>query len=122
MLKRKKEKKQKISLGQYIKLWQSCNCDKYTIGDTGRAIEKRMKEHERGANYDQEKASGLSQHLKQTNHEANFNDVKVLYKEKDFRKRRFKEAFTIKKHKSNLLNRKEEIQLLSNVPSRHMTS
>ena len=91
------------------------NCDKFYIGETRRTIEKRMKEHKNGANGVQEKVSGLSQHLRQTNHEANFDEVKVLHKERDYKKRKFKEALEIKKYKSNLLNKKDEIQILSNV-------
>ena len=37
------------------------DCDKYYIGETGRTIEMRMKEHKQGANGEQEKVSGLSQ-------------------------------------------------------------
>ena len=91
------------------------DCEKYYIGETGRTIETRMKEHNQGANGEQEKVSGLSQHLKQTNHEADFDDVKVLFRERNFRMRKFKEALAIKEHKTNLLNKKEEIKLLSNV-------
>ena len=91
------------------------DCEKYYIGETGRTIETRMKEHKQGANGEQEKVSGLSQHLKQTNHEAEFDDVKVLFRERNFRMRKFKEALAIKEHKANLLNKKEEIKLLSNV-------
>ena len=61
-----------------------------------------MKEHKQGANGEQEKVSGLSQHLKQTNHEADFDDVKVLFRERNFRMRKFKEALAIKKQSSSL--------------------
>ena len=91
------------------------DCDKYYIGETGRTIETRMMEHRQGANGEKEKVSGLSQHLRQTNHEAEFDDVKVLFREKNFRMRKFKEALAIKEHKANLVNKKEEIKLLSNV-------
>ena len=89
------------------------DCNKYYIGETGRTIQTRMNEHEKGITSEKEKMSGLSQHIKQTGHQAKFNDVKVLYKENNFAKRKFKEAIAIKKHKCNLLNKKEEIKILS---------
>ena len=81
-------------------------------------LKTRLKEHEKGANNNvkqQESISGLSQHIKESNHNINFDDVEVLYREMNFQKRKFKEAIAIKKHNNQLLNKKEEVKALSNI-------
>ena len=94
----------------------SCeNCDKKYIGETGRRLETRIKEHKKGAEGEKENVSGLSQHIKQTKHKIKFDDVEILHRESDYTKRKFKEALAIKKGNEQLMNKKEEIKLLSDV-------
>ena len=93
------------------------NCEKYYIGETGRMLSVRLKEHkddgEKGNT--EQKISGLSQHIRDTNHQANFNEPIIMMKEKDFCKRKFKEALVIKKNNDSLLNKKEEKKVISNI-------
>ena len=74
-----------------------------------------MDEHRQDAEGEVEKISGLSEHLRQTMHKANFDDVEILNKESNFFKRKFKEAIAIKKNNTPLLNKKDEIKAISNV-------
>ena len=91
------------------------DCGSQYVGETGRSLETRMVEHRQDAEGEVEKISGLSEHLRQTMHKANFDEVEILNKESNFIKRKFKEAIVIKKNNAPLLNKKEEIKALSNV-------
>ena len=68
------------------------DCGSQYVGETGRSLETRMVEHIQDAEGEVEKISGLSEHLRQTMHKANFDDVEILNKESNFIKRKFKEA------------------------------
>ena len=92
------------------------DCQKCYIGETGRQLKIRLKEHERGSqSEDLSKMSGLSQHVIQTKHNIKFDEVKILYRESNFSKRKFKEGLAIKKSELELLNKKEEIRSLTNM-------
>ena len=91
------------------------DCGSQYVGETGRSLETRMAEHRQDAEGEVEKVSGLSEHLCQTIHKANFDHVEILNKESNFIKRKFKEAIAIKKNNAPLLNKKEEIKAISNV-------
>ena len=93
-----------------------CNdCEKCYIGETGRMVKTRMKEHKQDAENKKENVSGLSQHIRQTKHKMKFNEVQILNRENNKEKRRFKEAVAIKNSKIELVNKKEEIKVLSEV-------
>ena len=87
------------------------DCGSQYVGETGRSLETRMVEHRQDAKREIEKISGLSEHLRQTMHKANFDEVE----ESNFIKRKFKEAIAIKKNNPPLLKKREEIKALSNV-------
>ena len=91
------------------------DCGSQYVGETGRSLETRMDEHRQDAEGEVEKISGLSEHLRQTMHKANFYDVDFLNKESNFIKRKFKEAIAIKKNNAPLLNKNDEIKAISNV-------
>ena len=91
------------------------DCGSQYVGETGRSLETRMVEHRQNAEREIEKISGLSEHLRQTMHKANFDEVDILKKESNFIKRKFKEAIAIKKNNPPLLKKREEIKALSNV-------
>ena len=94
------------------------NClQKYT-GETGRKLKERMKEH----NDDGEKSpkdkkiTGISQHVKTTSHSPAWNDVRVIYRENNWKKRKFKEAGRItSNNKEQLMNKKDERKTISNL-------
>ena len=95
----------------------SCgDCDKCYIGETGRQLKIRLKEHERGSqSVELNRMSGLSQHVYQMKHNVKFNEVEILYREPNFSKRKFKEGIAIKNSDLELLNKKEEIRSLSQI-------
>ena len=65
-----------------------------------------MVEHRQDAEGEVEKISGLSEHLRQTMHKANFDEVDILNKESNFIKRKFKEAIAIKKEQCPVIKQK----------------
>ena len=51
-----------------------------------------------------------------TGHKIDWEGTEVLYKERNFIKRKFKEGIAIKKHKlDRLMNKKEEIKVIADM-------
>ena len=71
------------------------DCEQCYIGETGRTIKIRLKEHKKDVVRGKENISGLSKHIRDTNHNIEWDNIIVLNKENDFRKRKFKEVVTI---------------------------
>ena len=95
-----------------------CNeCNKKYIGETGRELRIRINEHKKGGMKTLDSnTSGLSQHIKSTNHEINWNDTNVISKENDMAKRKLKEAIKIRNTpQADLMNKKEECKILSSI-------
>ena len=83
------------------------NCDKKYVGETGRDLNTRMSEHKRNVR-NQEENSLIFQHIDRTNHEFNFDEVKILANEENVGTRRFLEAcYTIVD--PNCINRARDI-------------
>ena len=59
--------------------------------------------------------SELSQYIIQYNHEVGWNEVKILCKGNYFRKRKFQEAIAIKNDINRVINKKEEVKVISNI-------
>ena len=94
----------------------SCmDCEKSYIGETGRTIETRLKEHKQDITSNRENVSGLSKHLRESKHTVDWDSINILHRENDFRKRKFKEAVAIRKTANNILNKKEEIKIISSI-------
>ena len=93
----------------------SCNeCDKFYIRETGRQLKMHLKEHKANAQSNNTKNMlGLSQHIKNENHEIKWDDAEIIDRDKYFKRRKFKEAVAINKSKENILNKKEEIKTIS---------
>ena len=70
----------------------TCSCCKKYVGETGRTIEERIKEHQADVNNEKsvEKITGLSQHLRESGHTPNWKKVEILAKENNIVKRKFK--------------------------------
>ena len=90
-------------------------CGKVYVGETGRKVEERIKEHKRDANKEEitKNMSGISQHCIQSGHVPQWENTQVLTIEKNYNKRRYKEAIEIMKSKEKTVNKKEEIKNLS---------
>ena len=94
----------------------SCkDCDKFFIGETGRKLHVHINEHKRDARNKTGNMSGLSQHIVQYNHTVDWDNVEILYRENNFRRRKFKEAIAINKNINGVMNKKEEVKVLSNI-------
>ena len=83
---------------------------KYT-NETGRKLKERMKEHKDDGetSWKDKKITGLSQHMKTTGHFPAWDDIRIIYRENNWKKRKFKEAAWITSHnKEQLINKKRK--------------
>ena len=62
------------------------------------------------------KTTGLSKHMKTTGHSPAWDDVRIIYRENNWKKRKFKEAARITSYnKEQLMNKKYERKTVSNL-------
>ena len=102
----------------------TCSCYKKCIGETGRTMEERIKEHQADLNNQKsvEKITGLSQHLRESRHTPIWEMVEIIAKEGNIAKWKFKESVAItQEKKNNLLNKKEERKVISDIWSAIIT-
>ena len=102
----------------------TCSCCKKYFGETGRTIEERIKEHQADVNNEKsvEEITGLSQHLRESRHTPNWKEIEILARENNIVKRKFKESVAISQEKKdNLLNKKEERKVISDIWSAIIT-
>ena len=100
------------------------SCYKKYIGETGRTIEERIKEHQPDVNNQKsvEKITGLLKHLRESTHTPIWKEVEIIAKENNIVKRKFKESVAItQERKDNLLNKKEERKVISDIWSTIIT-
>jgi len=74
-----------------------CECGKSYIGETGRTVEVRLKEHQASVKKCDPDISKLTEHKLKTGHRFKWEDVKVIGKESNWRKRKIHEAAEILK-------------------------
>ena len=77
-----------------------------------------MKVHkdDRGISRKNEKITGISQHVKTTGHSPAWDNVRIIYRENNWKKRKFKEAARITSYnKKQLMNKKDERKTISNL-------
>ena len=104
------------STGVIYKVNCQDDCDKIYIGETGRTLEKRIKEHQADSKkLPSENMSGLSKHAIEVGHQPKWKEVNIICKENNIVKRKWKEAAFILRNKDYLLNKKEEIKNLSSI-------
>ena len=93
----------------------SCrDCDAIYIGETGRSVKTRKREHVRAVrDFDSEK-SALCQHVLEHDHVIDWKNVKILKSEPHANRRRTAESFLInqKAKEFNVLNRNDGAILL----------
>lgn len=85
-------------------------CPATYIGQTNRRINARIAEH-KNAVKKEEKTSSLFQHMKETGHEINFADSKLLFNTEHHHKRIIMEAIEIEKHPHNMNKRDDTSRL-----------
>jgi hypothetical protein len=88
-----KDKKAKRSCGVYKIACE--DCDEVYVGETGRTLEIRTKEHQADLRKLKD-TSAFTQHiLKNPNHNINFNGAKIIHHESKYFSRKFKEKLYI---------------------------
>ena len=71
-------------------------CDAVYIGETGRPVQRRMKEHERDVRLARCQTSAVAEHANATGHGPSWNDVKCIHRDPHWHTRRVKEAIQIR--------------------------
>lgn len=88
-----------------------CNgCSSVYIGQTSQYIKNRMNGHK----FDKKNKTALTNHMTETNHMFDFNNVKILKTENHTKKREFYEMIEIQKNK-NTINSKTDTKQLSKI-------
>jgi len=87
-----------------------CECGKVYIGETGRAMQDRIKEHDRDIRLARTQASAVSEHGNETEHLPIWKEVKFIDRDPHWYTRRVKEAIHIRLHPNNI-NRDSGIEI-----------
>ena len=85
-------------------------CDRVYIGETGRDLDARMKEHDRDIRLGKTLQSAVAEHAHSTGHYPNWNNVKYVERDQHWYSRRLKEAIQIQLHPNNI-NRDNGIEI-----------
>lgn len=83
----------------------SCNCGVKYVGQTSQHLGKRIYQHKYGStknNAPDSSQSSLSQHLREEKHHIEMDNVKIIAKESNYRKRSILEMIKIKKCNNNI--------------------
>ena len=90
-----------------------CSCGKKYIGQTGRTVRVRTKEHMANTRLQKRGHSSISDHLINDNHDANLCSTRIIHVCKKGRKLNLLEQMEINKlkHTGNLLNTQQESQV-----------
>jgi hypothetical protein len=78
-----------------------CECGKVYIGQTGRSIEARCKEHMRHIWLNQPEKSAVVEHSINTGHQIDFNSISVLDRASEYMDHLIKEAIQIRLNHKN---------------------
>ena len=81
-----------------------CECGKSYIGETGRNLEIRVKEHKASLRKGDPEISKLAEHSITTGHRFKFEETKVIGKEPNWRHRKVHEAGEILKGGENVIS------------------
>ena len=87
-----------------------CECGKVYIGETGRARQDRIKEHDRDIRLARTQTSAVSEHANETGHLPIWKEVKFIYRVPHWYTRGVKEAIHIRLHPNNI-NRDSGIEM-----------
>ena len=79
-----------------------CDCGKVYIGETGRSIQTRLKEHNADITHNRAKQSALAEHSVASKHHISLENAKVIINIEHYTMRRIREAIEIEKHPNNL--------------------
>ena len=87
-----------------------CECGKVYIGETGRPMQDRIKEHDRGIRLARTETSAVSEHAHNTGTKPLWNEVKFIDRDPYYYTCRVKEAIHIRLHLNNI-NRDSGIEI-----------
>ena len=87
-----------------------CECGRVYIGETGRPMQDRIKEHDRDIRLARTETSAVSEHAHNTAHKPLWNEVKFIDRDPYYYTRRVKEVFHIRLHPNNI-NRDSGIEI-----------
>jgi len=87
-----------------------CECSKVYIGETGRSMQERIKEHNRDIRLTRTQTSTVSEHSDETGHYPIWNEVKFIDQDPHWYTSRVKEAIPIRLHPNNI-NRDSGIEI-----------
>ena len=87
-----------------------CECGKVYIGETGRAMQDRIKEHNRDIRLARTQTSEVLEHANETGHFPIWKEVKFIDCDPHWYTRRVKEAIHIRPHPNNI-NRDSGIEI-----------
>ena len=87
-----------------------CECGKVYIGETGRPMQDRIKEHDRDIRLARTETSAVSEHAHNTGHKPLWNEGKFIDRDPYYHTRRVEEAIHIRLH-PNSINRDSGIEI-----------
>ena len=83
------------------------SCDASYVGQTGRQLGTRMKEHKANIKLDPARHSVISEHILEFDHSFKWNNVKILDNEHNFYKRLTSKIIHIKEQKNGINSQKD---------------
>ena len=81
------------------------------IGETGRPLQDRIKEHDRDIQFARNETSAVSEHAHNTEHKPHWNEVKFIDRDPYYYTRKVKEAIQMILHPDNI-NRDSGIKII----------
>ena len=80
-------------------------CDAVYIGETGRSLLTRQKEHQSSVRLSKPEKSALAEHAHETGHGISWNNIKIIGKESRWHQRKWLESWHIASHNDSITNR-----------------
>ena len=97
-------------------------CGKVYIGETGRAMQDRIKQHDRDIRLARTQTSAVSEHANETGHFPIWKEVKFIDHDPHWYTRRVKEAIHIRLHPNSRNSRSLKFQKLGYLRSESITA
>ena len=95
------------------------NCDKFYIGETGRSLKTRIKEHQNDIKYSKP-ASGIVEHTHNMGHQFDFKKTNLIFPNSNKSKRHIIESSAIISNKQNCVNLNNGFVDIDNFISKHV--